>query len=92
MFEFEFEGFFLDFANFKGFAFYVPKSFQQINKTYYRISLWDPSRGAPFDPRGPTLLLLTVVLLRVLRFLPTIPLLGGRYAPHDVAMKNKNKI
>ena len=38
---------------------------------------WDPSRGALFDPRGPTLLLLTVVLLRVLRFLPTLPLLGG---------------
>ena len=44
-------------------------------------SLWDPSKGAPFDPRGPTLLLLTVVLLRVLRFLPTIPLLGGGMPP-----------
>ena len=40
----------------------------------------------PFDPRGPTLLLLTVVLLWVLRFLPTIPPPGGGMPPmtwHD---------
>ena len=35
----------------------------------------------PFDPRGPTLLILTVFLLRVLRFSPTIPLLGGGMPP-----------
>ena len=51
---------------------------QNYNK---RLSLWDPSKGAPFDFRGPTLLLLTVVLLRVLRFLPTIPPLGGGMPP-----------
>ena len=49
---------------------------QGLRPINQRISLWDPSRGAQYDPRGPTLLLLTVVLLRVLRFLPTLPLLG----------------
>ena len=43
----------------------------------WKISLWEPSKGAPPDFRGPTLLLLTVVLLRALRFLPTLPLPGG---------------
>ena len=33
------------------------------------------------DPSGPTLLLLTVVLLGVLTFLPTIPLLDGGMPP-----------
>ena len=46
------------------------------DKNYYKISLWDPSKGAPFDHRGPTLLLLAVVLLWVLWFSPTIPPLG----------------
>ena len=49
------------------------------------VSLWDPSKGAQFDPRGPTLLLIRVVFLQVLWFLPTIP-------AHDLAMINNSKI
>ena len=41
-----------------------------------------PQYGGPLlTLRGNTLLLLTVVLLRTLRFLPTIPLLGGGMPP-----------
>ena len=46
------------------------------DENQWKISLWEPSKGAPPDFRGPTLLLLTVVLLRALRFLPTLPLPG----------------
>ena len=42
------------------------------------------------DDRITTLLLQTVVLLRVLWFFPTLPLLGGRYAL--VTQKHKSKI
>ena len=55
------------------FSVEIWKEIERQIKTNKRLSLWDPSKGAPFDPRGPTLLLLTVVLLRVLRFFPTIP-------------------
>ena len=55
---------------------------------HLKVSLWDSSKGAPFDPRGPTLLLLTVVYLRVFQFLPTIPSLGGGVTPHDMAKIN----
>ena len=56
------------------------KIYKKIN-TNKTFSLWDPSKEAPFYPRGPTLLLLTVVLLWVLRFSPTIHLLGGGMPP-----------
>ena len=41
------------------------------------------------SPRGPTLLLLTVVLLRLLRFLPTLPLLGRGMPPWNGHEKQK---
>ena len=58
-----------------------------------KICLWNYSRdsaskGAPFDPWEPTLLLLTVVLLRVLLFLPTIPPLGGVMPPMNGSDKH----
>ena len=40
-----------------------------------------PKSNLQSVPTEPTLLLLTVVLLRVLRFLPTIPLLGSGMPP-----------
>ena len=48
-------------------------------KNNTKLTLW--KKEPPPDPRGPTLLLLTVVLLWVFRFLPTIPLLGGGMPP-----------
>ena len=55
-------------------------------KNNNNLTLWEKIKGPALDPRGPTLLLLTVVLLRVLRFLPTLPLLGGGI-PHDLAVR-----
>ena len=48
-------------------------------------------KGPHLDPRRPTILLLTVVLLQVLWFLPTIPLLGGGM-PHDLAKVKNSEI
>ena len=61
-------------------SFYMSNSFSE-NKTNKKVTLWEPSKGSHLDPRGPTLLLLTVVLLWVLQFLPTIPLLGRGMPP-----------
>ena len=40
-------------------------------------------KGPPHDFKGKTLLLLTVVLVREIRFLPTKPLLGGGIPPRN---------
>ena len=55
--------------------------------------MWETSKGnSPPDFRGLPPLLLTVVLLRVLQFLPTIPLLDGGMPPMIVTATNNSKI
>ena len=65
---------------------------RHIQKQIKRQHCGTQVKGPHFDPRGPTLLLLSVVLLLVLRFLPIIPLLGGGMPPHDLAKTNNSKI
>ena len=46
-------------------------------------------KGPPPDLKGKIPLIVTMVLLRVLRFLPTIPLLGGAMLPMTLGSDNK---
>ena len=48
-----------------------------LHRCKEEIVMAPPAPGRAANGLIPTLLLLTVVLLRVLRFLPTLPLLGG---------------
>ena len=59
----------------------VPVFYKNKIKKIKGITFWNQIKGPTLDPRGHTLLLLTVVLLRVLWFLPTIPPLGGSMPP-----------
>ena len=68
---------------------------QTLSLKIKKLTFWEASEVAPLDPRGPTLLLLTLVLLRVLQFLPTVPLLG-KGMPHlavrQTTVKFKEKL
>ena len=54
-----------------------------------QLTLWETVKGSPLDFRGHPLLLLTVVLLWVLRFLPNIPLLGRGMPPLTLGSDNQ---
>ena len=53
----------------------------QIKPRYILVFYFENNSNLHQMPRGPTFLLLTVVLLRVLWFLPTIPMLGRGMPP-----------
>ena len=39
----------------KGVFSTIPSCYERLLKRVQKISLWEPTKGAPFDPRGPTL-------------------------------------